>query len=142
MLDELDKYYPGAKGYEVAGFFWWQGAKDCGNAAHCERYEQNLVRLIEQLRKDFDAPKAKFVCATLGQTKKGAGGNEGKVLEAQLAVDGATGKYKQFKGNVASVYANPFCHGGSANSHYGGNAKTYMGVGLAMGAAMVELLGE
>ena len=42
--------------------------------------------------------------------------------------------------NVASVYANPFCHGGSANSHYGGNAKTYMDVGLAMGEAMVELL--
>lgn len=142
VLDDLNKYHPGAKGYEIAGFFWWQGAKDCGNAAHCERYEQNLVQLIEQLRKDFKAPKAKFVVATLGQTKKGAKGNEGKVLEAQLAVDGKKGKYKKFKGNVATVYANPFCQGGSANSHYGGNAKTYMDVGLAMGEAMVELLKE
>jgi hypothetical protein len=140
VLKDLKKYYPGAKGYEIAGFFWWQGAKDCGNAAHSERYEQNLVRLIKHLRKDFKAPKAKFVCSTLGHVKKSAGGNNGKVLKAQLAVDGRKGKYKEFKGNVASVYANPFCHGGSANSHYGGNAKTYMDVGLAMGEAMVGLL--
>ena len=141
VLAELDKYYPGAKGCEVAGFFFWQGAKDCGNAAHSSRYEQNLVRFIEQLRKDFNAPKAKFVVATLGQTKKGSGGNEGKVLEAQLAVDGNNGKYPEFKGNVASVYSNPFCHGGSANGHYGGNAETYMDIGEAMGRAMVELIG-
>ena len=77
VLAELDKYYPGAKGYEVAGFFCWQGDKDRYNAAHASRYEQNLVHLIKQLRKDFDAPNAKFVCATLGQTEKGAEGNEG-----------------------------------------------------------------
>ena len=141
VLAELDKHYPGAKKYEVAGFFFWQGDKDRYNAAHASRYEQNLVRFIEQLRKDFNAPKAKFVVATLGQTKKGATGNEGKILEAQLAVDGKTGKYPEFKGNVASVYSNPFCHGGASNGHYGGNAETYMDVGEAMGRAMVELIG-
>lgn len=140
VLSELDKYYPGAKKYEIAGFFFWQGDKDRYNAVHADRYEQNLVRFIEQLRKDFNAPGAKFVCATLGQTKKGDGGNEGKILEAQLAVDGNSGKYPQFKGNVATVYANPLCHGGASNSHYNGNAETYMDVGEAMGKAMVELL--
>ena len=142
VLADLQRYYPGARRYEIAGFFFWQGAKDCGDAAHSARYEQNLVRFIEQLRKDFNAPKAKFVCATLGHVKKGSGGNNGKVLDAQLAVDGKNGKYRQFRGNVASVYANPFCHGGSANGHYGGNAKTYMDVGEAMGRAMVGLVGS
>ena len=141
VLAELDKHYPGAKKYEVAGFFFWQGDKDRYNAAHANRYEQNLVHFIKQLRKDFNAPNAKFVCATLGQTKKGAEGNEGKILEAQLAVDGNSGKYPEFKGNVASVYSNPFCHGGASNSHYGGNAETYMDVGEAMGRAMVKLIG-
>jgi len=140
VLAELDKYYPGAKGYEVAGFFFWQGDKDRYNAAHAARYEQNLVHFIKQLRKDFNAPKAKFVVATLGQTKKGAEGNEGTILEAQLAVDGKTGKYPQFKGNVGSVYSNPFCHGGASNGHYGGNSETYMDVGQAMGWAMADLL--
>ena len=141
VLAQLDKYYPGAKGYEVAGFFFWQGDKDRYNAAHANRYEQNLVHFINQLRKDFKAPKAKFVVATLGQTKKGAKGNEGTILEAQLAVDGNSGKYPEFKGNVASVYSNPFCHGGASNGHYGGNAETYMDIGEAMGRAMVELIG-
>ena len=140
VLAELDKYYPGARGFEVAGFFFWQGDKDRYNAAHASRYELNLVRFIMQLRKDFNAPGAKFVCATLGQTKKNAGGNEGKILQAQLAVDGRSGKYPEFKGNVATVYSNPFCHGGASNSHYGGNAETYMDVGEAMGRAMAALL--
>jgi len=140
VLGELDKYYPGAKKYEIAGFFFWQGDKDRYNAGHASRYEQNLVHLIKQLRKDFDAPNAKFVCATLGQTARGAKGNEGKILEAQLAVDGKTGKYKEFKGNVATAYTNPLSKGGASNGHYGGNAETYMNVGEAMGRAMVELL--
>ncbi len=140
VLAELEKHYPGAKGYEVAGFFFWQGDKDRYNATHASRYEQNLVHFIKQLRKDFNAPKAKFVCATLGQTKKGKEGNEGKILKAQLAVDGNSGKYPDFKGNVASVYSNPFCHGGASNGHYGGNAETYMDVGEAMGRAMVTLI--
>ncbi len=142
VLAELDKYYPGAKGFEVAGFFFWQGDKDRYNAAHAGRYEQNLVHFIKQLRKDFNAPDAKFVCATLGQTKKGAGGNEGKILEAQFAVDGRSGKYPEFKGNVACVYSSPFCHGGASNSHYGGNAETYMDTGEAMGRAMAVLLNQ
>jgi len=140
VLAKLDEYYPGAKKYEIAGFFFWQGDKDRYNEAHAAHYEQNLVRLIEQLRKEFDAPNAKFVCATLGQTAKGATGNEGMILEAQLAVDGQSGKYPQFKGNVATVYTHPLSMGGASNSHYGGNAETYMNVGEAMGKAMVELL--
>ena len=140
VLDELDKYYPDAKEYEIAGFFWWQGDKDRYNAGHAGRYEKNLVHLIKQLRKDFDAPNAKFVCATLGQTEKGDTGNEGMILEAQLAVDGKTGKYPEFKGNVATVYSHPLSKGGASNGHYGGNAETYMNVGEGMGQAMAELL--
>jgi hypothetical protein len=140
VLADLNAYYPGAKKHEVAGFFFWQGEKDCGSAAHAEHYEKNLVRFIKQLREDFDAPNSKFVLATLGEAKKGEGGNKGKITDAQLAVDGKDGKYKEFKGNVATVYANPYCHGGSGNSHYGGNAETYMDTGEAMGRAMVELL--
>jgi len=140
VLAELDKYYPGAKGYEVAGFFWWQGDRDSRSAALSSRYEKNLVQLIKQLRKDFNAPKAKFVCASLGQTKKGATDNGGKLLDAMFAVDGRSGKYPEFKGNVAAVYTHPLSKGGSSGGHYGGNAETYMNVGEAMGEAMVKLL--
>jgi hypothetical protein len=140
VLAELDTYCPGAKKHEIAGFFFWQGDKDRYDAGLASHYERNLVHLINQLRKDFDAPNAKFVCATLGQTRKGDGGNDGKILDAQLAVDGNSGKYPEFRGNVATVYSNPLSLGGASNGHYGGNAETYMNIGEAMGKAMVELL--
>ena len=140
VLSKLDEFYPGAKGYEIAGFLWWQGDKDRYNEGHAAMYEKNLKNLIASLRKDFDAPKAKFVCATLGQTsKEKAKGNEKLILDAMLAISD-TSKYPVLKGDVATVYTNPISMGSSSNAHYGGNAKTYMNVGLAMGEAMVELL--
>ena len=140
VLDELEKYYPGANKFEVAGFFWWQGDRDSRSAALSSRYEKNLVHLIHQLRSDFKAPHAKFVCATLGQTEKGSTDNGGKLLDAMFAVDGTSGKYPEFNGNVATVYTHPLSKGGNSGSHYGGNAETYMNVGEAMGEAMVKLL--
>ena len=139
VLANLGTYYPGATGYEIAGFFWWQGDKDRYDAAHAAHYEQNLVQLIGQLRKEFNAPNAKFVCATLGQTTIGTTGNDGLILDAQLAVSDA-GKYPQFAGNVATVYSNPLSMGGASNSHYNNNAETYMNIGEAMGKAMVPLI--
>ena len=139
VLADLATYYPGATAYEIAGFFLWQGDKDRYDAAHAGRYEQNLVQLIEQLRKDFNAPDAKFVCATLGQTVIGDTGNDGLILDAQLAISDA-GKYPQFAGDVATVYSNPLSMGGASNGHYNGNAETYMNVGEAMGKAMVTLI--
>ena len=141
VLADLDKYYPGAKGSEVAGFFFWQGEKDTGNAAHASKYEENLVNFIKALRKDFNAPDAKFVLATLGEaTKDGSKGNGKLVMDAQLAVDGTTGKHPEFKGNVATVYSNPLSQGGSGNGHYNKHAETYMDVGEAMGKVMADML--
>jgi len=140
VLSELDKYYPGANSYEIAGFFWWQGDRDSRSEALASRYEKNLVQLIKQLRKDFDAPNAKFVCATLGQTEKGATDNGGKLLDAMFAIDGESGKYPEFKGNTATIYSHPLSKGSSSGGHYGGNGETYMNIGEAMGQAMVKLL--
>ncbi len=139
-LADLKTHYPDAASYEVAGFFFWQGEKDGGNPVHAAKYEENLVRFIKALRHDFAAPQAKFVLATLGEAKKGSGGNGGQILDAQLAVDGTSGKYPEFRGNVATVYTHPLSLGGSGNSHYNGNAETYMNVGEALGLALIGLL--
>ncbi len=137
VLADLKTYYPDATKYEVAGFFFWQGEKDNGNAAWAAAYEKNLVLFIKALRDDFKAPNAKFVLATLGEHTEGCGN---KIFDAHMAVDGSKGNYPEFKGNVATVYSNPLSMGGSGNGHYGGNPETYMNVGEAMGKAMVELL--
>jgi hypothetical protein len=143
VLNNFDEQFPHWKGrgYEIEGFAWWQGDKDRYNAGHASRYEENLVHLIKILREEFKAPQAKFVIATLGQTaKNSAEGNEKLILDAQLAVDGDAGKYPEFKGNVSTVYTHPLSQGGASNSHYEGNAQTYMDIGRAMGESMVKLL--
>ena len=143
VLDNFDTQFPHWKGrgYEIAGFAWWQGDKDRYNLAHAKKYEENLVHLITTLRSEFKAPNAKFVVATLGQTAKDSDNvNERLILDAQLAVDGTAKKYPGFKGNVGTVYTHPLSQGGASNSHYNGNSQTYMDVGLAMGEAMMKLL--
>jgi hypothetical protein len=145
VLKNLEKYYPGyqGKGFEVAGFVWWQGHKD-QSAALAGRYEQNLVHLIKTLRKDFNAPNAKFVVAT-------GCGNPGKesfglqIANAQLAVDGKQGKYPEFKGNVAAVDTRDLWREADVSPsnqgfHYNHNAETYYETGERLGWAMVELL--
>jgi len=137
VLKNLEKYYPNATGYEVAGFLWWQGDKDRYNAAHSAMYEKNLNQLFKALRKEFNAPKAKMVVATLGQTNRdSASGNE------KMIIDGMFAFAKAHQGDATTVYTNPLSMGSASNAHYGGNAKTYMNVGLGMGKAMVELLGK
>jgi len=142
VLSEVTNYYPGASKlsglpeFEVAGFLWWQGDKDRYNAAHSAMYGKNLNQLFKALRAEFGAPKAKMVVATLGQTnKEKASGNEKLIIEGMFAFG------EKHKGEAAVVYTNPLSMGSSSNAHYGGNAKTYMNVGLAMGEAMVKLIG-
>ncbi len=146
VLENLQDYYPGyaGQGYEVAGFVFWQGHKD-QNAAHASRYEQNLVRLIKTLRKDFEAAEAKFVLATIAFGGEALSGHGLTICEAQLAVDGDVGIYPEFKGNVNSVDARPFWRAADVSPknqgyHYNHNAETYMEVGTALGWSMIELL--
>jgi hypothetical protein len=142
ILDELPTYYPGATKYEVAGFFWWQGDKDSRDMGLASHYEENLAHFIRTVRATFKAKAdAPFVTASLGQTVKGSTSGDGLILDAMLAVDGTSGKYPDFKGNVAAVYTHPLLNTpGSSGAHYGRDAKTYMNVGQAMGEAMVGLL--
>jgi len=100
-------------------------------------YEKNLVNFTKAVRKDFNAPNAKFVLGTMGEATKGSGN---QVMEGQLGADGTSGKHLEFKGNVATVYTNPMAQGGGGTGHYGGNTEVYMDVGEAIGSAMVELL--
>ncbi len=79
VLENLDKYYPGAKEIRSRRILLVAGRQ-----GHAQRralramYEKNLIQLIQTLRKDFDAPEAKFVTASLGQTKEGSKGGDGQ----------------------------------------------------------------
>ena len=147
VLDHFDDEFPqfAGRGYEIAGFVWWQGHKDQGNEVHAEHYEQNLVQLIKTLRSEFKAADAPFVLATIGFDGWKMEGNALTVADAQLAVSGQTGNYPEFKGNVKTVETRGFWRDASISPreqgfHYNQNAETYMDVGESLGNGMVELL--
>ncbi len=147
VLDNFDTEFPHweGRGYEIAGFVWWQGHKDTGSAVHAQHYEKNLVRLIKTLRSDFRAPDAPFVVATIGFDGWEMAGNALTVANAQLAVSGETGKYPEFQGNVKTVETRDFWRSAEESPmnqgyHYNQNAETYLNVGQAMGNGMIELL--
>jgi hypothetical protein len=125
-LKNLETYYPGATKYEVAGFFWWQGNAEPGKGS-VENYDKNLAFLFNDLKKDFNAPNAKFVCATLGEHDKSAPLSQ-KMFDFAGSHDDAE-----------VFYSKPVAKGASGG-HYGGDPDTYMKVGEGMGKAMVELL--
>ncbi|MBX7104360.1 MAG: sialate O-acetylesterase [Gemmataceae bacterium] len=143
-LKTIAKWYPEYRDqqYEVAGFVWWQGHKDTGNAAHADKYEENLERLIESLRKDYDAPKAKFVLAT-GCGNPGREGLGLKIAEAQLAIGDAR-MYPKFRGNVKVIDSRDLWREAADSPknqgyHYNRNAETYLEVGMRLGWAMADL---
>ena len=145
VLSEIGKYYPGAEKYEIAGFVWWQGHKD-QNPVHAARYEQNLVRLIKCLRKDYHAPNAPFVLATIGFGGWKLAEPGLTIAHAQLAMNDAQ-KHPEFAGNVKCVESRDFWREVEVSPknqgyHYNRNAETYMEVGNALGWAMAELLGK
>ena len=146
VLANFDESFPhwAGRGFEIAGFGWFQGHKDTGSDVHANRYEQNLVNLIKSLRQDFDAPDAPFVVA-VGCGNEGREGNGLVIAEAQLAVCGSSGKYPDFKDNVITVETRDYFPKAedsprSQGFHYHQNAGTYMQIGEAMGRGMVELL--
>lgn len=143
-LTNLAKIFPGyqGQGYEIAGFVFWQGHKD-QNAVHADRYEENLKRLIPALRKDYDAPNAKFVIAT-GCGNPGRASFGLQIAEAQLAIADAK-KHPEFAGNVKAVdnrdlWREPNISPKNQGHHYNRNAETYMETGLRLGRAMGDLL--
>lgn len=161
VLDNFASEYPAwaARGFEIAGFVWWQGYDDIGEP-RATRYEPNLVRLIKQVRAYYEnrynndtslltrtVPNAPFVLATLS-TNGGWGNTDAghaKVAQAQLNVDGDKGIYPEFSGNVKTMEARGFWRDSAASPstqgyHYNWNAETYFLVGDALGRGMVGLL--
>jgi len=145
-LDKMEKVVPGYKGqgYEIAGFGWFQGHKDQG--ATKEEYEKNLVNLISDLRKEFNAPTMRAVVATVGFGGYNMGDIFKPIWAAQMAV-GDPKQHPEFAGSVASVDTRDFWREVEVSPrpqdyHYNRNPETYLLVGEAMGRAMVRLLGS
>jgi hypothetical protein len=144
-LANMDKEFPALKGRkaELAGLVWYQGWNDGCTKGAVPEYEQNLVNLIHDVRKEFKSPKLPVVVGELTGPWVQAPGDWDKLRKAQAAAANRT----EFKGSVLFVETHDFVRKAedSPNTGHGhhefGNAETYFLVGDALGRGMVRLLG-
>jgi len=78
VLADIPRVVPGhdpARGYELAGFVWFQGWNDMvdggaypnrGKQGGYDAYSQGLAHFIRDVRRDLDAPRLPFVIGVLG----------------------------------------------------------------------------
>lgn len=143
-LDNLGKDFPYYKerGFEIAGFIWFQGWNDMFNEDARAEYEQNLVNLIKDVRKDLDRPDLPAVIGELGN----GGPKAGKSMLAIRAAQAAAAARPEFGGRVKFVKTSQFARPADQSPnvghghHWFGNAESYFLIGDALGKAMVELV--
>lgn len=150
-LKTLFPDYDEAKGYEIAGFLWFQGFNDQWGSAPGE-YEKNMANLIKDLRKELNVANMPVVIGALG-----TGGKKGPVAMAQEAA----ANRPEFKGTVRFVEtaqhwdkeaekllplwntperAKFYRIASERPYHYLGSGKMMFLMGHDFGEAMVELL--
>ena len=143
---QLKKDFPSydGTGYEFAGFVWYQGWNDgcMPKTTAVADYEQNLVHLIHDVRKELKSPNLPVVIGELTGPWVQADGDWDRIRKAQAGA----AKRKELGGNVAFVSTHDFVRkpedspNPSHGHHEFGNAETYFLVGDALGKAMVNLL--
>lgn len=130
-------------GYELAGFVWYHGWNDGVDPKHAvPEYEQNLVHLINDIRKEFNVPKLPVIIGELTGPWVNAPGEWTTLRIAQRKA----AERPEFKGTALFVETHAFVRKpeDSPNPGHGhhefGNAETYFLVGDALGKGMKTLL--
>ena len=100
-LKELKQRFPDydGRGYELAGFVWFQGFNDQFSDEFKDNYRDMMVHFIKDVRKEYNAPGMPFVIGVLGtnMTKEDVDKNAVSVAQREAA------KAPEFKDNVTSV---------------------------------------
>lgn len=115
VLGDIKRVYPGydeAKGYQIAGFVWFQGFNDLVNrSVYPEKPEKRFAKytgwmadFIRDTRKDLKAPDMKFVIGVIGVG--GMNANKGNLALREAMA--ATAELSGFEGNVVAVQTAPF----------------------------------
>ena len=158
-LAELKTRFPDydGRGYEIAGFVWFQGWNDMYNGFQDE-YAVNMKNFNRDVRNDLAKPDLPFVIGIMGQNGfKPAKGNMAIVKAAQASMNDVP----EFAGNVRAIPTDVHWDkradaafptwrdnvaeweklGSDFPYHYLGSTITFTRIGLALGQALLELRG-
>ena len=137
-LAGIGKHFPDydGRGYEIAGFVWFQGWNDMCTKAAVPEYEENLANLIKDVRRELKVPGLPVVIGETGNCRHVA------FRKAQAAV----AQRPELRGTVAFVETAGFLRPAKESPnvghghHWYGNAESYFLIGDALGKAMKGLL--
>ena len=167
-LKNLGQNFPAydGKGYELAGFAWFQGWNDLIDKKKVAEYEVNMVNFIKDIRRDLGVPNLPVVIGEIG-----VGGEESADKNPSMAAlrkaQAAAAKRPEFEGTVVSVPTAPFWDKGAdeflkknwvnrkwasdeakaefekmgtqPEYHYLGSARIFALIGHGLGEAMAKL---
>ena len=159
-LSEIKSRFPeyDGRGYEIAGFVWFQGWNDMYGDFPGE-YAKNMENLIRDVRKELGVPDLPVAIGVMGQNGfKPAKGNMAIVKNAQLSMN----EIVDFKGNVKAIPTDIFWDkradeafptwrdnleewvkiGSDFPYHYLGSTITFTRIGQALAQTMLELRNE
>jgi len=159
-LSEIKTRFPkyDGRGYEIAGFVWFQGWNDMYGDFPGE-YAKNMENLIRDVRKELGVPDLPVAIGVMGQNGfKPAKGNMAIVKNAQLSMN----EIVDFKGNVKAIPTDIFWDkradeafptwrdnleewvkiGSDFPYHYLGSTITFTRIGQALAQTMLELRDE
>jgi alpha-galactosidase len=159
-LSELKTRFPDydGRGYDIAGFVWFQGWNDMYNGFQDE-YAANMKNFIRDVRKDLSKPNLPFAIGIMGQNGfKPAKGNMAIVKAAQASMNDVP----EFAGNVRAIPTDVYWDrradtafptwrdnvdeweklGSDFPYHYLGSTITFTKIGRALGQVMKELGGD
>ena len=161
VLGDLEAHFPDydGRGFELAGFVWFQGWNDMVNGEKTAAYAERLAQMIRDLRGELDAPDLPVVIGELG-----VGGDEPSAGVARFReAHEAVALVPELEDTVRFVRTAPFYDpvadelfrhdvwkgpdkdrfyriASDRPYHYLGSGKTYYLMGRAFGEGMLELL--
>ena len=162
-LTEIDQYVPNYndRGYQLAGFVWFQGWNDMVNQDYTAAYTENMIHFIKDVRRDLTSEDLTFVIGQLGvggvstpDSKPNPGRDRFKAAQAAAA------DLPEFAGNVIVVKTDQYWDltaqevfskgwkdhideweqvGSDYPFHYLGSARTYCDIGGGFARALISL---
>lgn len=167
-LNGLDQHFPNyqGQGYEIASFVWFQGWNDMVDADRVAEYEENLVNLIKDVRRDLEASNLPVVIGELGVGGPAEAEKNDRMAQIRKAQEAPMHR-EEFTGTVAFVATSKYwdntAHeilkkywirrewtdaearerfetmGSQPPYHYLGSAKIYSLMGYGFAKAILEL---
>ncbi len=123
---------------KIDGVIWFQGWNDGCDSAAAAEYEENLVHLIADVRKEMGDPTLPFIVGETGNME----GNDGNILrnaqrKACESKDVIGARFVPTAQFLRKAEDSPnITHG----HHWFGNGESYLLIGDALGRATVEMI--